>query len=68
MLRKKYVHSRKLQQPDQVLFVDIQADAQVLFKITAYDGNISEITVYEMGQLAENAICLTIPTRTLVIF
>jgi len=35
----------------------------VLFKITAHDGNISEITVHEMGQLAKNYICLTIPLQ-----
>jgi len=34
---------------------------QVLFKTLAHDGNIPEITVPEMGQLAENAICLTTP-------
>jgi len=61
MLLKKYVHHRRLQQPDQTLFGKVQAEDKALFKITAHDGNISEITFFEMGQLAKNSICLTIP-------
>jgi|GEM_PF-2865456 len=50
---KKCIHSRRLQQPDQALFGEVQAEDKVLFKPPAHDGNIPEITISEMRQLAE---------------